>query len=84
MSCAVGPGGDACLGFLWWEEEAIYEATVWDLSNLQSVGKVSVDVNGTSYMPAVILPLPLLARTQAAACDDVADTLQEFLKPRSS
>jgi hypothetical protein len=84
MSCAVGPGGGACLGFLWWEEEATYEATVWDLSDIQSVGKVSVDASGTSYMPAVILPVPLMARTQAAACDDVADALREFLKPRST
>jgi hypothetical protein len=83
MSCAVGPGGGACLGFLWWEEEAAYEASVWDLSDVQSIGKVSIDANGTSYMPAVILPLPLMARTQAVACHNVADALREFLKPRS-
>lgn len=81
MSCAVGPGGGVCLGFLWWEEEAAYKASVWDLSDLQSVGKVSVDASGTSYMPAVILPLPLMARTQAAACNSVADALRGFLNP---
>jgi hypothetical protein len=83
MSCAAGPGGGACLGFLWWEDDADYEASIWDLSDVQSVGKVSIDASGTSYMPAVILPLPLMAPTQAVACNDVADALQEFLKPRS-
>jgi hypothetical protein len=83
MSCAVGPGGGACLGFLWWEQEAAYKASVWDLNNLRPVGRVSVEASGTSYMPAVILPLPLLARTQAAACDGVADELRQFLRPRS-
>lgn len=80
MSCAAGPGGGGCLGFLWWEKNAEYEATIWDMQNSESVGKVSVGASGTSYVPALILPLPLIARTQNAACVGVADQVREFLQ----
>lgn len=81
MSCAAGPGGGGCLGFMWWEKKAAYRASVWDLDDLQSLGKISVDASGTSFMPAVILPVPLIARTQAAACGSMAAQLREFLQP---
>ena len=81
MSCAFGPGGGGCLGLLWWENNATFEASVWDLSNLESLGKITVDASGTSYVPAVIIPLPLIAPTQAAACEGVTTQLLEFLTP---
>ncbi len=80
MSCAAGPGGGGCLGFLWWEKNADYEASIWDMQNSESVGKISVDASGTSYVPAVIIPIPLIARTQNAACIGVANQLREFLQ----
>jgi len=80
MSCAVGPAGGGCLGFLWWEKQALYEASIWDMHNSESVGKISIDASGTSYVPAVIIPIPLIARTQNAACIGVAQQLREFLQ----
>lgn len=80
MSCGLSPAGGGCLGFMWWEKEAAYQAAVWDIENLQSVGKINVDASGTSYVPAVIVPVPLIARTQAAACSSMATQLQELLQ----
>ena len=80
MSCAAGPAGGGCLGLLWWEKNAAYEASIWDMHNSESVGKVSVDAKGTSYVPAFIIPIPLIARTQSAACDGVANQVREFLQ----
>ncbi|MAA74579.1 MAG: hypothetical protein CMN28_07725 [Salinisphaeraceae bacterium] len=79
MSCAAGPGGGGCLGFVWWENQAEYEASVWDLEKRTAVGRVSVDATGTSYMPAVLIPIPMVARTRSAACGGVADQLRELL-----
>ncbi|MEM7279406.1 MAG: hypothetical protein AAF385_14925 [Pseudomonadota bacterium] len=79
MSCAAGPGGGGCFGFAWWETASNYEATVWDLKHLQSAGTVSADVSGTSYLPAIVIPIPLIARTQTAACTNLADSLQRFI-----
>jgi hypothetical protein len=79
MSCAVGPGGGGCFGVTWWEDDATYDATVWDLQQKADAGRVSADLHGTSMIPALILPLPFIARTQSAACKDMARELQQFL-----
>lgn len=79
LSCAAGPGGGGCFGFAWWETDSNYEASVWDLKHLQSAGTVSADVSGTSYLPAIVIPIPLIARTQAAACKNLADSLHGFI-----
>mgnify|MGYP000209300868 FL=1 len=79
MSCSVGIGGGACLGLLWWEDDAEYEAVIWDMQSLKSMGKIAVEASGTSYVPAVIIPVPLLAPTQSAACRGVAKQIGEFL-----
>jgi len=79
MSCALSPAGGGCLGFGWWEDAADYEATIWDLTTASTTGMVSADVSGTSYMPALVIPIPLIARTQAAACRGLAKQLAQFL-----
>ena len=79
LSCAIGPGGGGCFGLAWWEDDASYAAAIWDVRDGKSAGEVSADVNGTSVIPAVIIPLPLIARTQAAACKGLARELQSFI-----
>ena len=84
LSCAAGPGGGGCFGFAWWETDANYEASVWDLKRLENAGSVSADVSGTSYMPAIVIPIPLIARTQTAACTNLADSLHSFITAEES
>jgi len=79
LSCAAGPGGGGCFGFAWWQKDADYNASVWDLDGLESAGTVSADVSGTSFLPALVIPIPLIARTQAAACKGLADQLHSFI-----
>lgn len=79
LSCAAGPGGGGCFGFAWWQKDADYNASVWDLQGLESAGTVSTDVSGTSFMPALVVPLPFIARTQAKACKTLADQLHSFI-----
>ncbi len=79
LSCAAGPGGGGCFGFAWWQNDADYEASVWDLQGLESAGTVSADVSGTSFMPALVIPLPFIARTQTKACKSLARHLHSFI-----
>ena len=79
LSCAAGPGGGGCFGFAWWQNDSNYEAAVWDLTALESAGTISADVSGTSYLPAVVIPIPLIARTRAKACKGLADQLKLFI-----
>ena len=52
LSCAAGPGGGGCFGFAWWQDDADYEASIWDLDKSESVGTVTADYSGTSFLPA--------------------------------
>ena len=79
MSCAIGPGGGGCFGFAWWQNDSDYEATVWDLDLMEGAGSVSADVSGTSFLPAIVVPVPLIARTRAKACKGLADQLKLFI-----
>lgn len=79
MSCGVGPGGAGCFGFGTWSSESIYEATIWDFNRRAEVGRVNTSASGQSYMPAVIVPIPIIAPVQGTACDGIGDQLLQFL-----
>ena len=79
LSCAAGPGGGGCFGFAWWQNDAKYQASVWDLSGLEDAGTVSADFSGTSFLPAIVVPIPLIARTQSKACKGLSDQLKLFI-----
>lgn len=79
ISCAVGPGGGGCFGFGSWEDDSNFDARVWDVSSFANVGTISADATGQSYVPAVVIPIPLLARVEANACNSLAIQLQQFV-----
>ena len=79
LSCAAGPGGGGCFGFAWWQNDADYEATVWDLDDFESAGSITADVSGTTFLPALVVPIPLIARTQTKACKGLASQLHAFI-----
>jgi hypothetical protein len=79
MTCSVTTAGAGCFGFLSWENDSSYEASVWDVRNGNAVGRVSTDAVGTSYMPAIVVPLPLIARVQNSACTSLANQLKSFV-----
>ncbi|MEQ9022283.1 MAG: hypothetical protein RLN82_05925 [Pseudomonadales bacterium] len=84
MSCAIGPGGGGCFGFGSWENQSEYEASIWDFENTREAGRISTDAQGTSYMPAIVIPIPLIARVQSNACDGMGTQLSAFLAPEAS
>ena len=55
------------------------EATIWDFTDKVEVGRVSAATSGQSYMPAVIVPIPIIAPVQGTACDSLGDQLLEYL-----
>ena len=79
MTCSVTMTGAGCFGFLSWENDSSYEAQIWDIKNGTVVGKVSSDATGTSFMPAVVVPVPFIARVQNSACNSLANQLKAFI-----
>ena len=78
ISCAIGPGGGGCFGFAQWEKTSIYEAIVWDLTDLTEKGRLRVDSAGTSYLIGVVAPIPLLTPVKNDACNSLGTQLKEF------
>jgi hypothetical protein len=83
ISCAIGPGGGGCFGFGTWEDDASYEVSIWDLDSYSSVAEISASASGTSYMPALILPVPLLARVESNVCDGIANQIKAMFNDGS-
>ena len=79
MSCTISTFGGGCFGMSYWEEDASYEAAIWDLKTMTSTGQISADANGTSYLAGLIIPIPILARPGNAACKGLANQLREFI-----
>ena len=78
LSCAAGPGGGGCFGLAWWDDTSSYSASVWDIAQQSSVGSVSATVSGTSVIPALIIPIPIIARTKSSACNGLVTQLLKF------
>ena len=83
LSCAVTPAGGGCFGFLSWENDSSYEASIWDLESGETAGRISSEAIGSSYMPAVIVPIPILARVRSSACAGLANQLKSFINSSS-
>jgi len=79
ISCTIGPGGGGCFGFGTWSDDSNFEAEIWDLDTLSAVGSISTEANGQSYMPAVVVPIPLIARVEANACSGLGNQLKQFI-----
>jgi hypothetical protein len=79
MTCGIGPGGAGCFGFGTWGNDSYYEAVIWDFTDQQEVGRMSTTASGQSYMPAVVIPIPIIAPVQGTACDGLGDQLLQFL-----
>lgn len=80
LACGAAPGAAGCIGFGWWEKEAAYEATIWDLKQAKSAGSVGANVTGTSAIVGAIVPLPFIARVEGTACNRLAEQLRSFFR----
>ena len=80
ITCSISPAGGGCFGFATWDDQSDYEASIWDFKHLNLSGKISTTTQGTSYLPAIVIPIPLLARVQAHACENMAEQIKSFLQ----
>lgn len=80
LSCTISPAGSGCFGFGSWEDTSDYETTIWDLDNFEEVGRISTEAVGTSYMPAFVVPIPLLAQVEGDACQGMGKQLVRFFE----
>ena len=80
LTCGVAPGAAGCFGFLTWENDSSYEATLWDIETGKTAGRVSSEATGTSFMPAIVVPIPIIARVKNNACVSLAKQISSFVQ----
>ncbi len=82
MTCGIGPGGAGCFGFGTWGNDSNYEVVIWDITDQVEVGRMSTTATGQSYMPAIVIPIPIIAPVQGTACDALGQQLLQFLSTK--
>jgi hypothetical protein len=80
MSCAIAPGFAGCYGMGIWTNESGYEVSIWDIEESREIDQISVSAEGTSYLPAIVVPIPLIARVQSSACNGIAMQVKSYFK----
>ena len=84
LTCNIISGAiPACIGFLTWESDSNYEASIWDVKTGVHAGRVSAEASGTSFVPAVVVPIPIIAQVRQSACTGLSDQLRAFLGSES-
>jgi hypothetical protein len=77
--CGAGYGGAGCLGFMAWERTSDLFATVWDLGEGRRAARLEAQVSGGNVMIGFVLPVPLIAPTETAACVALAEHVARFV-----
>lgn len=78
MNCAMGPSGAGCFGYTAWDKNAMFEAIVWDLTDLTEEARIRVDSEGTSYVIGIVAPIPLLSPVKSQACSGMGEQLRSY------
>ena len=79
FTCSASLAGAGCFGFVTNDKDSSYEAQVWDLSNLETAGKITSQAKGTDYFPMVFVPIPIMAPVFGTACSGLANNLRSFI-----
>ena len=84
LTCNIVSGAiPACIGFLSWDSDSNYEASIWDVESGIHAGRVSAEASGTSFVPALVVPIPIIAQVRQSACTGLSDQLRAFLASES-
>lgn len=77
--CGAGYGGGGCLGLAWTNKDTQLRAVIWDLHSQTPAARQESRSQGTSWMPAFLLPIPIPALTEREACHDMSRHIIEFI-----
>lgn len=80
IACGGGFGAGGCLGLAWINKDTRISVVIWDLEEPTTAKNQDTRVEGTTWIPAIILPIPLPARTEAEACNDMSRQILEFIR----
>jgi len=77
--CGATAAGGGCFGFSWGTRESAYNATVIDLAAAVPLTTEAVRRHSGAYMPAFVIPVPIIGPTKADACREIARRIHDRL-----
>ncbi len=77
--CGGGYGGVGCLGYLSAERKTHMATTVLNLKDATTIGSTDIHFHGSVEVPMLIIPIPIPAFTQSAACNETAKLISDCL-----
>jgi hypothetical protein len=80
--CGAGYGGGGCFGFAWINKDTRINVVIWDLAEPTPASHQDSRVEGTTLIPALLLPIPIPALTEGEACHDMSRKIVEFIRSR--
>ena len=75
--CGGGYGGGGCLGYLSAERKTHMATTVLNIRDATTLGSTDINFHGSVEVPMLIIPIPIPAFTQSAACSETAKLISE-------
>jgi hypothetical protein len=78
--CGASMGGGGCLGFMWRGERSTLDAGLWSIEDGEPVRREAAKAEGTSVVPAFVLPIPLMAHTQSEACAELGTRIAHAIR----
>lgn len=70
MVCSYG-----CIGFVWGSRQSSFSAYLLDIQKLEVLAEENVVRGGRVFVPAFLLPVPLIAATKTSACQELAEKI---------
>lgn len=80
--CGAGYGGGGCLGFAWINKDTRISVVIWEMGEPMPASHRESRATGTTLIPAFILPIPIPALTEGAACRDMSRQILAFIRSR--
>ena len=77
--CGAGFGAGGCFGFAWGSRDSTFGATLLDTWEGGTPLDASAMRHSGVYMPAFVLPIPLMAGTESKACEELSQRIHERL-----
>jgi hypothetical protein len=77
--CGAGMGGGGCFGFAFGTRDSSFTATIVDLQSEEQPREISSKESSGVYVPAFGIPIPLLAPTEASACEHLAKDIHAVI-----
>jgi hypothetical protein len=79
MLCGGGFGAGGCFGYSWGTRDSSFHAVVLDIEQGATAGDPQSRRTAGVYMPAFVIPIPLIAATEGEACDELAKQVRSLV-----